>query len=141
MDPELGYLDRSRIRVPRGTYSAKTEIWLATAFVNRLTKGPTIKPEDSSAIRRVSVLLISCKNTLKEIGHLSKVENPDTLRMMVDRLPYGLKLKWCDNADRITENIGREITIEDLCDFVTAKARAATHAIFGNISSWSSLPH
>ena len=60
--------------------------------------------------------------------------------MIVDRLPYGLKLKWRDAANRITENIGREITTEDLCDFVTAKARAATHAIFGNISSRSLLP-
>lgn len=60
--------------------------------------------------------------------------------MIVDRLPYGLKLKWRDEVDKITERIGREITIEDVSDFVTAKARAATHAIFGDISSRSLPP-
>ena len=34
--------------------------------------------------------------------------------MVVKRLPYGLKLKWRDVADRITEKEGREIAIEDL---------------------------
>ena len=33
------------------------------------------------------------QDTLKEIGYLNKVENPDTLKMIVNRLPYGLKLK------------------------------------------------
>ena len=40
---------------------------------------------------------------LKEIGYFKKVENQDTLKMIVNRLPYGLKLKWHDTADRITE--------------------------------------
>ena len=137
MDPEEGYREARILLKQR--YGQPYRI--ATAYVNKVTKGPPIKPEDSSALRRFSVLLTSCKNTLKEIGHLSKVENSDTLRMIIDRLPYGLKLKWRDEADRITEKIGREITIEDVSDFVTAKARAATHAIFGDISSRSLPPH
>lgn len=137
MDPEEGYREARILLKQR--YGQPYRI--ATSYVNRLTNGPPIKPEDSSALRRFSVLLTSCQNTLKEIGHLSKVENPDTLRMIIDRLPYGLKLKWRDEADRITEKIGREITIKDVSDFVTAKARAATRAIFGDISSRSLPPH
>ena len=38
-------------------------------------------------------------------------------------------------ANNITESQNREITIADLSDFVSAKARVATHAIFGDISS------
>ena len=95
---------------------------IATADVNILTKGPPIKAEDSSALQRFSVVLTSCKNTLKEIGYLNKVENPDTLNMIIDRLPYGLKLKWRDVADRITQTEEREITITDASDFVTSKA-------------------
>ena len=68
------------------------------------------------------------------------MENPDTLKMIVSRLPYGLKLKWRDVADRITETEEREITIEDLDDFVTSKARAATHAIFGNVTKDNPVP-
>jgi len=68
------------------------------------------------------------------------VENPDTLKMIVNRLPYGLKLKWRDVADRITETEEREITIEDIDNFVTSKARAATHAIFGNVTKDNPIP-
>ena len=66
---------------------------IATAYTNKLTKGPPIKAEDSSAPWGFSILLTGCKNTLKEIGYLNKVENPDTLKMIVNRLPCGLKLK------------------------------------------------
>ena len=38
-------------------------------------------------------------------------------------------------ADDITENQEREITIEDLNRFVAAKAIAASHAVFGDISA------
>ena len=70
-----------------------------------------------------------------EIGYLSKLENPDTLRLIVQRLPFGLRQRWRGVADNITETQNREISIVDLNDFVAAKARAATHAIFGDISS------
>jgi len=107
---------------------------IATAYIEKLTKGPPIKAEDGSALRRFSILLTGCRNTLKEIGYLSRVENPNTLRMIVSRLPYGLRLKWRDMADKITEVEQREITIEDSNDFITSKAHAATHAIFGSVT-------
>ena len=68
------------------------------------------------------------------------MENPDTLKMIVNRLPYGLKLKWRDVADRNTKMEEREITIEDINNFVTSKARAATHAIFGNVTKDNPVP-
>jgi len=75
MDPKEGYYEACILLKQR--YGQPYRI--ATAYVNRLTKGSPIKPEDSSALQHFSVLLTSCKNMLKEIGHLSKVENPDTL--------------------------------------------------------------
>lgn len=93
-----------------------------------------IKAEDGDTLRRFSTLLSSCRNTLKEIGYLNKVENPDTLKAIVGRLPYGLRQRWRDVADDITENQEREITVKDLNCFVAAKARAANHTVFGDIS-------
>ena len=83
---------------------------------------------------------MGCKNTPKETGYLNKVENPDTLKTIVKRLPYGLRKKWRDVADKIIDTLGREITFEDLSDFVTAKARAATHAILGDVLNQSTPP-
>lgn len=61
-------------------------------------------------------MLTSCKNALKEIGYQSKIENLDTMQKIVERLHFGLRQKWRDKVDSITEGI------EDIADFVEAKA-------------------
>ena len=131
MREEVGYREARNLLQKR--YGSSYRI--ASAYVDKLTREPPIKSEDGDALRKFSIELTGCKNTLQEIGYLNKLENPDTLKTIVQRLPYGLRQKWRDVADNITENQEREITIADLSDFVTAKARAATHAIFGDISS------
>ena len=130
MREDVGYLEAKNLLKKRYGQSYR----IANAFVEKLAKGPAIKAEDGDALRRFSTLLSSCRNTLKEIGYLKKVENPDTLKVIVFRLPYGLRQRWRDVAVDITENQEREITVEDLNRFVAAKARAANHAVFGDIS-------
>ena len=63
----------------------------STAYAEGVMKVPQIKGEDGQALQRYSVLLTSCKNTLKEIGCLNKLDNPDTLRSIVEKLPFALK--------------------------------------------------
>ena len=130
MREDVGYLEAKNLLRKRYGQSYR----IANAFVEKLAKGPVIKTEDGDALRRFSTLLSSCRNTLKEIEYLNKVENPDTLKAIVSRLPYGLAQRWRDLADDITENQEREITVEDLNCFVAAKARAMNHAVFGDIS-------
>ena len=103
--------------------------------MQRLTDGPPIKPEDGTALQQFSIQLASCANTLKEIGYINKLDNPENLRRIIDRLPYGMRLKWRDTVDRIVESEARDVTVEDIMAFVTAKARAATHPIFGKVQN------
>lgn len=131
MGEDSGY--RTARKLLHKAYGSSYKI--ASAYVRKLTNGPAIKPEDGEALRKFSIALTGCKNSLTEIGYLNKLENPDTLKTIVQRLPFGLRQRWRDIADNITETQDREITIADLSDFVSAKARAATHAIFGDISS------
>lgn len=131
MSEESGY--RTARNLLQKGYGSSYKI--ASAYVEKLSSGPAIKAEDGEALKRFSIALTGCKNTLTEIGYLNKLENPDTLRAIVQRLPLGLRQKWRDVADNITETQNREITIADLSDFVSAKARVATHAVFGDISS------
>jgi len=72
---------------------------------------------------------------LTKIGYLNKLENPDTLRAIVLRLPFGLRQKWHDIAGNITETQNREITIADLSNFVIANVRAAVHAVWRHFHS------
>ncbi|CAB4034841.1 Hypothetical predicted protein, partial [Paramuricea clavata] len=129
MNPEQGYTEARRLLKER--YGQKYRI--AAAHVQTLTEGPSIKPEDGNALLQYSIQLTSCTNTLKEIGSLSKLDHPENLKKIINRLPFGMRLKWRDTVDRIIEKEGRDVTIEDVTEFVTAKARAATHPIFGKI--------
>ena len=52
----------------------------------------------------------------------------------MEELPFGLRQKWYDVADDITEVRQREITLEDIAGFVEKHARASSHSVFGKIS-------
>ena len=107
---------------------------IAAAHVQRLIDGPPIKNEDATALQRFSVQLTSCTNTLEKIGYLGKLDNPDNLKKLIERLPYTMRAKWRETVDRIIEREARDVTIKNINEFVTARARATTHPIFGNIA-------
>lgn len=108
---------------------------IATAYVDRVTTGPQIRAEKAEDLRKFSTLITSCKNALRDIGYLNRINNPDCLKKIVDRLPFDMKRRWRDIADDISESKRREITIEDIAQFIEKKARSALRPIFGNISS------
>ena len=74
MDPEAGYMEARRLLKEK--YGQNYRI--ATAYVNLGIESATIKSEDGTALQTFSVLLISCRNALNEIGYLNKIENPDS---------------------------------------------------------------
>ncbi len=107
---------------------------IATAHIDRLTNGPTIRADDGTSLQRFSILLTSCMNTLKEIGYLNRLENPDALKRVVHRLPFGLKVRWRDLVDNIFVREKRDPVLQDLAAFVESNSRAANHPIFGKIT-------
>ena len=88
MDSKKGYREAWKL-LAKGYGQPYT---IALASVERATNGPAIKSEDGAALQLFSVPLTSCKNTLTNIGYLSKIENPDSLKNM-SRLPLNLRQK------------------------------------------------
>ena len=105
---------------------------IAAAHVKRLVDGPTIRADDGSALQQFSIQLTSCVKMLREIGYISKLDNHDNLKKSI--VLYSLRVKWRDTVDRIIETDGRDIIITDIMKFVTARARAATHPVFGKVT-------
>ena len=70
---------------------------------------------------------------MKSIGYGSKIENPDSLRGVVERFPFDLRKRWHSTADKITEGEGREIRFDDIVAFVEKEARTSSHLVFGDI--------
>ena len=130
MREDTGYREATRLLAERSGQPYK----IATAYVDCVVNGQPIRAEDSAALQKYSILLTSCSNTFKEIGYLSRLENPDSLRKIVDRLPFPLKLKWREVADAISQHERRDATLEDITCFVEARSRVVYHPIFGKIS-------
>ena len=124
MKENKGYDEARKLLAERYGQSYK----IATAYVDRVINGQPIRAEDGPALQRFSILLTSCSNTLKEIGYLNRLENPDSLRKIVDRLPYPLRLKWRKLVDSITQRQARDPNLRDITDFVEAISRVTNHA-------------
>jgi hypothetical protein len=86
MNPHEGYKEARRLL--KAKYGRDYQI--ATAYVERVTNYPSRKSEDGESLQRFSVVLTTCKNGLKQIGHLNKIENPNSLQKIIEKLPFGL---------------------------------------------------
>ena len=95
MREDVGYSEARRLLAERYGQPFK----IATAYVDRVINGQPIRSEDDPALQRFTILLTSCTNTLNEIGYMNRLENPESLRKIVDRLLYPLRLKWRDVVD------------------------------------------
>lgn len=130
MKPVDGYLKARDLLERR--FGDKYKI--AMAHVDKLLSLPSIKPEDADALEKYSISLTSCKNALEGIGYLNKIENPDVMRKIVEKLPYKYQDKWRDIADTIINVKHREVTIEDIATFVEQRARSLNNPIFGKLT-------
>ena len=59
------------------------------------------------------------------------------MQKIVEKLPFGLRQKLREKVDSITEGEKQEVSIEDMADFVEAKAKVANHPVFGSVTNIS----
>ena len=93
----------------------------------------TVIPEDGMGLNRFSVFLMRCENTMEGSGHLTKLEQPDTVRKLVLKLPFNLRVRWSRLVDAIMETETRAMRFRDFAEFVDHEARVATNPAFGSI--------
>ena len=106
MKAEDGYLKAKKLLESK--FGQKRKI--AMVYVNKVTIGPIIKAEDADALESFAVLLSSCTNTLKAIGHTSKFESRDSMWKIIERLPPKLQASWLNNADWILNSEARDVS-------------------------------
>ena len=68
MDSDKGYQEARRLL--KSSYGQPYKI--ASAYVDKIVNGPQIKSEDGEALQKFSVLLTSCRNTLKGLNILAR---------------------------------------------------------------------
>ena len=106
---------------------------VVAAYETRALNWPEVKAEDSAGLNKFSIFLMRCKNTMEGSEYLTKLEQPDTIKKLILKLPFSLRKTWRRLADHITETEKRSVKFSDLAEFVENEARISTNAVFGKI--------
>ena len=128
LDPAYGYQTARALLEERFGHPYK----IATAHLNRVVRGPSLKPYDQRGLLTFADQLRDCQNVLESIGYLNEINSADNLRSVVERLPFHLRIKWLEVADRLRES-GLRPRIHHISEFVSKRARAVNDPVFGNI--------
>ncbi|PFX24923.1 hypothetical protein AWC38_SpisGene10462 [Stylophora pistillata] len=102
--------------------------------VQELMQSCSLMDSDKGYQEARRLLRSSCKNTLKGTEYHSKIDNPDSLKGIVNCLLYDAWKRWRFMADNISEKENRQVTLDDIASFVVLEVRAATHPVSGDIS-------
>ncbi|KAK2565608.1 hypothetical protein P5673_010736 [Acropora cervicornis] len=105
---------------------------IAAAHLNRITRGAPLKHNDQRGLLTFADQLRDCQNVLESIGYMDEINSADNLRNVIERLPFHLKVKWLEVADRLREN-GLRPRIHHISEFVSKRARAVNDPVFGNV--------
>ena len=74
---------------------------ITSAFISKLTEGPSLATNDSSELSAFAIDLETCVITLKGIGCVNKINTQHVLRQIINRLPVPIQHKWRAVADNI----------------------------------------
>lgn len=129
-DPHKGYSEARSLLERRFGDSYK----IAMDSIEKLTSGHQIRADDAYALESFSITLSSCKNSLEAIGYLRRIDNPEYMKKIIEKLPYKLQERWRDVVDVIMNEKMRDVTIDDITEFVEKQSRSLNNPIFRKTS-------
>ena len=97
LPPDEGYDEARRLLKKK----FGDEYRIASAYETKALDWSNIKPEDGTALNRISIFLASCKNALSSSQYISKFHQPGNIQKLVFKLPYNLRERWGRAADDI----------------------------------------
>ena len=84
MDPASGCQTARKVLKERFGHPFK----IATSHVNQATRGPPVKPNDRKGLQTFADQLKDCLTVLESIVCLDEINSADSLRKIIDRLPF-----------------------------------------------------
>ena len=129
LPPDRGYPEAKRLMKKK----FGNDFRVVAAYESKALNWPEVKAEDAVGLNRFSLFLMRCKNAMEGSGHLTKLEQPDTVRKLVLKLPFNLRVRWRRLVDDIMNTETRAIRFRDFVEFVDHEARVVTNPVFGSI--------
>ena len=130
LPPDEGYKEaRKLLKEYYGDLDAITH-----AYVDEITNWPNLKEGNVKEFREFRTQLKACHHALKGgILQAKDLDNPKTMKKIVNKLPYLMQDKWHTLAYDIKVN--RKVELGDLVAFVERQESIMKHASIGDDSS------
>ena len=128
LEPEVGYKRAREILTKR--YGNPERI--ATAYIEKILNWKVIGRDDIEGLDELSIALDNCRNAVSETPFgVAELNNPKTLRRVLQKLPFNLQEKFRRKADELMSEQGMQITFGELVKFLEKEARIARNPVFG----------
>lgn len=116
------------------------ELVIASAYIDKALKWPSIKAEDGKALKTYALFLTGCCNTMQDVELMEEMDNPTNMRMVVSKLPYKMRESWRNEAFKIKEKRGLRARFADLVIFIDRQSKVATDPLFGDLQGKNPPP-
>ena len=128
LDASVGY-ERARQLLEK-RYGNREQI--TAAHIDRILCWPKIGRDETAKLDEFSIELASCQNALSCFQYGSaELDNPRTIRTLLEKLPFNLQDRWRRFIDRIINDSDRLVKFQDLVDFLGDEVRIMSNPAYG----------
>ena len=96
--------------------------------MRKLTSWPTLKYDDGPALKGLSIFLRKSNSTMKTISHPAVLNHPPNMQSGVQKLPFSLQAKWCENVVKTRHKDGKVAGFRQLVEFVEYAVKTANNS-------------
>ena len=108
---------------------------IADAWMQRVTQGNKIAPNNKKAIQDMADELNICVQTLEAMGYKSELSPQSVLLAIVERLPFYLRDRWLKTVAHIRKE-DRLPRIDDLLNFIQSTASQQNDPVYGRLTDF-----
>ena len=103
----------------------------AMAFLSKIRAWPVVRSDDNVALRDFYLFLVKCQCARNSLSDMDVLNHPNSMQVIVTKLPLYLQNKWRDNVFKIKTHQLRSPHFDDLLTFVSAASSTANDPVFG----------
>ena len=103
--------------------------YLLPSYKKEIKALPSVKPGDASGFRKFYSFVLKCETFPKSTAW-NALETPETLCILVLKLPGSLRDRWNRKVQAVRQNSGREPCLSDFASFIHEKITLVNDPIF-----------
>lgn len=101
---------------------------ISESYRQALEKWKEVRTSDQ--LLKLADFMQQCEVAMGTVKYLDDLNSTPLLRIVVGKLPYHARIKWCKTAYSLRKQYEKEVTFQDLTRFVAEEAEIANDPLF-----------